>query len=173
MSTAEGRGAPPVAGDPPAGGELELAARLADSQASAEGKAFPLLVRLLATGLVGAAAWSGAGVGDELVAADWTSASATVFILAMALVLWCLAWIWRSRTRVDAEGIHQTWMWNKQVRWSDITQAKFIAVPGMEWLIAPRFVVRSRGHAGVTVFHAAHPAVLSLLAARALMMGRG
>ncbi|MFD0666388.1 hypothetical protein ACT80S_01615 [Ramlibacter sp. MAHUQ-53] len=130
---------------------------------SAEGPAFPLTTRVLATALVGWMAYWGLRSGGALAATDWNPTALAVFIGALVLVLWVLVWMWRSRTGVDAQGIHQTWIWNKRVAWTDIAQAKLIAVPGLEWLVAPRLMVRARG-GGLLVFHSAHRVVLASFA---------
>ncbi len=142
---------------PPAEGQQPL---------SAEGMAFPLVTRVLATALVGWTAYWGLRSGGALAATDWNTTALAVFIGALLLVLWVLAWMWRSRTGVDAQGIHQTWIWNKRVAWADIAQAKLIAIPGLEWLIAPRLMVRARV-GGVMVFHSADRLVLASFASYA------
>jgi hypothetical protein len=126
--------------------------------APVEGPAFPILVKLLATALAGGMLVAAAGAADGLLAQAWTVSGLGLVAAAMVLVLWCLAWIWRSRTRVDADGIGQTWFWRKSVRWADVTQARFIAVRRLEWILAPRLVVRTRG-GGVLLFHAGDLAV--------------
>jgi hypothetical protein len=64
---------------------------------------------------------------------------------------------------VDEEGIRQTWFWSKSVRWEDVVQARLVVVPGMEWLLAPRLIVRRRS-GGVLVFHVGNAAVRARLA---------
>lgn len=128
-----------------------------------EGPAFPPLVKLLAVALVAAMLAWGVKVSDALMAVPWTLAGALVMGMAVALVLWCVVWIVRSRTGIDADHIRQSWMWNKEVALADVTQARLIGVPGLSWLVAPRLVVRARGR-GLVVFHAADRQVLSVLA---------
>ncbi len=133
------------------------------STPSVEGPAFPPLVKLLAVALVGAMLAWGAQAALPLLQADWTWGAAAMLVLAVAMVLWCLVWILRSRTTVDADAIRQSWMWPKEVKWADVTQARLVGVPGLNWLIAPRLVVRARGR-GLLVFHAADPQVLAAVA---------
>ncbi|HYF42114.1 MAG TPA: hypothetical protein VEA35_06650 [Ramlibacter sp.] len=136
---------------------------MSEAAARVEGPAFPLLVKLLAVALVGAMlAWA-ARTAVPLLQADWTWGAAAVMVLAVVMVLWCLAWILRSRTEVDADTIRQTWMWPKEVKLADVTQARLVGVPGLHWLIAPRLVVRARGR-GLLVFHVADPRVLTAVA---------
>lgn len=132
-------------------------------QPPVEGSAFPLPVKLLASALVGGMLLVGLRAGPELAGTAWTPSSIALMAGAVAMVLWCLLWIWRSRTRVDGTGLRQTWLWDKRVDWSEVAQARLVGVPGLEWLVAPRVVLRVRGR-GVVVFHVADRAVLQAVA---------
>ena len=129
-----------------------------------QGPAFPIAVRLLASALVASLMYWGIRSLDELTGVRWNGWTGTVVVGAMVLVVWCLFWMWRSRTGVDAEGIHQSWIRDKRVAWRDITQARLIAIPYLDGLITPRLVVRPRC-GGVVVFHSADPRVLGAFAA--------
>jgi hypothetical protein len=128
------------------------------------GPAFPIAVRLLASALVAGLMHWGVRSLDELTSVRWNGWTGAVVVGAMVLVIWSLVWMWRSRTGVDAEGIHQSWIRDKRVAWRDITQARLIAIPYLDSLITPRLVVRPRG-GGVVVFHSADPRVLGAFAA--------
>ncbi len=52
-------------------------------------------------------------------------------------------WFLRARTTIDADGIRQTWMYDKQVAWADVRGAKMIGIPYASWLFPPRMVVRT------------------------------
>ena len=130
---------------------------------ASEGPAFPLAVRLLATAMVAGMVWWGLRIREELGAAAWTPTAALVVGGSFLLVTWCLVWMWRSRTRVDAQGVHQSWIWDKHVRWDQIAQARLVGVPYLQWLITPRLVVRPRG-GGVLTFHSADRRVLEVFA---------
>ena len=125
-----------------------------DAALRAEGPAFPVVVRLLVTGLtlwVFVAGWQ--AMDQPSVRLASLEAKALV-VAGLAVLLIVTGWVWRSRTEVNAEFIRQTWVWPKRVAWSDINHAKMIYVPYLAWLVAPRLVVRS-GAGMVTVFHAA------------------
>jgi len=129
-----------------------------------EGPAFPWSIKILATLTVATVLVGGlrmvAGAGDL----SWTQPSAwLLFAAALAMMLWYLFWIWRSRTVADAHGVRQSWMWDKEVAWADVVQSRIVAVAGLEWLVAPRLVVRVRG-GGMTVFHAADRRVVKAFA---------
>ena len=119
------------------------------AQASAccvvSGPAFPVVVKVLATvlmvGLVvaGALAAIGGVSGPPLAAAHWG------FLAAVAAVVGTGYWgMMTSRTRFDGVSIEQTWIWNKKILVAEITQLKLVSVPGLNWLIVPRLMVRTR-----------------------------
>lgn len=135
---------------------------LADN-AVAEGAAFPWLVKLLATGLMAALLFWGLRAAGQVTAAAWSFSAIAFMVAALLVIALCYYWILRSRTRIDATSIQQSWLWPKQVALADVTQAKFIYVPYLSWLIAPRLVVRARGR-GMFVFHAADQRVLQAFA---------
>lgn len=138
-------------------------AHLASQSRRVEGVAFPLGVRLLATLMVAALVYWGVQGADEVLQSGWTGSGVLLLAAALALVLWCLGWMWVSRTAATREGIEQSWLWRKRVRWCDIAQARIVGVPGLEWLVAPRLVVRPRS-GGVMVFHSADREVLAAFA---------
>ena len=129
----------------------------------AAGAAFPVPTKLLASALVATMLLWGWRALPQLMGADWQFSAAALVVLALAMVGWCLYWIWASRTCIDEQGIHQTWMWDKHVAWGEIVQARIIGVPYLEWLIAPRLAVRVKSR-GVVVFHVADRQVLGALA---------
>jgi hypothetical protein len=58
-------------------------------------------------------------------------------------------WFLRSMVVIDARGMRQTWMFNREVEWRDVRSAKMIGIPMFTWLFPPRLVVRT-GTAFVT-----------------------
>ncbi len=124
-----------------------------------EGAAFTPTIKALSVLLV-------LGIGFYVVRLWPEQASATVdaktwgFMAAtLVVVLACLGYICLSRVRIDDTHIEQTWLWRKRVAIAEISQLKFIYVPYLSWLIAPRLVVRL-GVTGWYVFHAADRQVL-------------
>jgi hypothetical protein len=134
-----------------------------------EGPAFGPVIKALASGLLLALLYWGLRGGGDLMAARWSATNAAFAIAVLLVIALGYYWIMVSRTAVDATHIRQSWMWPKEVALSDITQAKFIYVPYLSWLIAPRLVVRAAGR-GFFVFHAASPAVLRAFAKLSLGM---
>jgi len=128
------------------------------------GPAFPLGARLLASLLVASVLYWAVRSHEALAGVEWNGWTAAVVGGALALVLWSTAWIWRSRTWVDAQGIGQSWIRDKRVAWQDIAQARLVALPYLDALVTPRLVVRPRG-GGVVVFHCADRRVLQVFAA--------
>ncbi|HYW56966.1 MAG TPA: hypothetical protein VE934_08395 [Polaromonas sp.] len=130
---------------------------------TAEGAAFPLPVKILASLLMVALVVWGVRAADQFAGAGWSKPAAAFMAVTLTVIGLCYFWILRSRTRIDAASIQQSWLWPKQVALADITQAKFFYVPYMGWLIAPRLIVRARGR-GLFVFHAADSKVLQKFA---------
>jgi hypothetical protein len=127
--------------------------------ASAEGRAFPPLVRWLLTATTAAVFVAGALALGKPALQQASFASKLLVAAGLLTLVIFNYWVIKSRTQVDARAIRQTWIWPKQVLWADVTQAKMIYVPWLAWIIAPRLVVR--GGAGmVTLFHAADDEVL-------------
>ena len=145
----------------------------AASDAVLECAAYSLPVKALATVLVGAlaaAVWQAAG---DLASAAWTGpAKAGLAVVAIGVAAG-YGWILASRTSIDATRIRQSWLWPKQVLLADITQARFIYLPGLSWIVAPRLVVRARGRKAAVVFPAAGPEVLAEFARLSLGAARG
>lgn len=142
----------------------------AEAAPSAEGPAFPVVVRALVTALtawVFAAGWQAM----DKPAVQQASFEAKALVAAgLAVLVIVTLWVWRSRTEVNAEFIRQTWIWPKRVAWADVSHAKMIYVPYLAWLVAPRLVVRS-GAGMVTVFHAADHELLTTFTHYALSPG--
>ncbi len=65
------------------------------------------------------------------------------FVLGWVLLAWTTWHVMRSRARLDAQGIQQTWMWDKYMRYDELAYAKLIRIRGLEWFMAPRFYVRT------------------------------
>ncbi|HEU4778162.1 MAG TPA: hypothetical protein VFS95_15200 [Telluria sp.] len=72
-------------------------------------------------------------------------------LLALAFLMLGVSYYWflRARTTIDAVGIRQTWLYDKQVQWDEVRSAKMIGIPYLSWLFPPRMVVRT-GNAFMT-----------------------
>jgi hypothetical protein len=66
-------------------------------------------------------------------------------LLGGAAVMLAVSYYWflRARTTIDASGIRQSWLYDKQVLWSDVRGAKMIGIPYAGWLFPPRMIVRT------------------------------
>ncbi len=65
------------------------------------------------------------------------------FGCAVALMLYTWWHIVTGRTTLTADGLHQTWVWDKRMDLRELAYGKLIRVPGLDWLIAPRLYVRT------------------------------
>ncbi|HEX6708530.1 MAG TPA: hypothetical protein VF169_27590 [Albitalea sp.] len=129
----------------------------------AEGPAFSVSAKVIATALLAVMLWTAASAAPQVAAHRWSPPQLLLGLVAMAALGLGYYWILRSRTGIDHTHIRQTWLWPKVVAIADVTEAKFIYVPFVAWLITPRLVVRVRGQ-GKVVFHAADPRVLAAFA---------
>jgi hypothetical protein len=80
------------------------------------------------------------------------------FILGWGLLVWTAWQVRLSRTRMDTEGLFQSWLWNKHMAYEQLAYTQLIRVKGLEWLIAPRFYVRTLA-GKFAVFYIADPAL--------------
>jgi hypothetical protein len=81
-------------------------------------------------------------------------------LAGLAIMAYTAAQLQVSRTRIDATGLHQTWIWDKHLTWEDAGMLKLIRLRGLEWLIAPRLYTRSIT-GKLAVFYASDDVLLS------------
>lgn len=81
------------------------------------------------------------------------------FLAGLGLMLYTWWHILRSTTRIAADGLYQSWVWNKQMDMRELAYGKLIRVRGLEWLIAPRLYVRTL-MGKFAVFYAASPEMI-------------
>ena len=84
-----------------------------------------------------------------------------ILLFVVAMLLLCLSYygFLYSEVVIDANGIRQSWLWDRQVAWSEIRSAKLIGIPLAGWLSPPRLVVRT-GNSFVT-FNGGTPDLLA------------
>lgn len=85
--------------------------------------------------------------------------SAGWFIVGWFLLAWTAWHVVRSRVRIDALGMHQTWIWDKHQNLDELAYAKLLRIRGLEWLMAPRFYARTLA-GKFTVFYMIRPDML-------------
>ena len=127
-----------------------------------EGRSFPRAIQGLATLAVAClllSAWKA-----RVALANMTLPSEVLLLagLAAAVVAWGYLNILFSTTRVSSEAISQGWLWRTSVRLRDIAQVKLLRFKPLDFVVAPRLVVRA-GALGNTTFHMADPAVLAVV----------
>jgi hypothetical protein len=77
-----------------------------------------------------------------------------------ALMACTVGFICVGTTRLTSTAVEQSWLWAKRIEFQQLAYAKVIRVPGLDWLIAPRFYTRSLG-GKIVVFYAADATMLS------------
>ncbi|MET0541355.1 MAG: hypothetical protein ABWZ88_06325 [Variovorax sp.] len=134
--------------------------RFAPQGGAIEGPAFSAMFKLLATVIVGGCAvwmarlWAAGALGSS------TTGGLGWFIAGLAIMVWTWWSIITSRTRIDAKGLHQRWVWDKHMELDDLAYAKVIRVRGLDWLIAPRLYARTL-MGKFSVFYGATPELIA------------
>lgn len=77
-----------------------------------------------------------------------------------ALMAYTVWFVVTGTTRLTSTAVEQSWMWSKRVELHNLAYAKVIRIPGLEWLIAPRFYTKTFG-GKLVIFYTAQPAMLS------------
>jgi hypothetical protein len=85
--------------------------------------------------------------------------SAGWFVMGWALLAWTAWHVLRSRVRLDSNGVHQTWIWDKHQNHDELAYAKLLRVRGLECLMAPRLYTRTLA-GKFTVFYVTRPDML-------------
>lgn len=67
------------------------------------------------------------------------------FLLLGAAVMLGVSYYWflRARTTIDEKGLRQTWLYSRQVAWSDVRGVKMLGIPFFGWIFPPRLVIRT------------------------------
>jgi hypothetical protein len=127
------------------GWPLPLQLDLAPGQ-KISGKAFSIAFRALALLMVEGIAWWGYVLWSNGKLGDSVSSS-TLWLLA-ALTLMCITvfYVFRSETSVTDSHLRQSWIWDKEMKVTDLAYVKLIRLRGFDWLIAPRLYARA--HSG-------------------------
>jgi hypothetical protein len=123
-------------------------------------RAFSLTFRLLALAMLLAGSLWMFSLWREGALGSGESSGLSWFAAGLALMFFTVWHIWTSRTRLDADSIHQSWLWDKQMELRELAYAKLIRIPGLDWLIAPRLYARTLA-GKFAVFYAADSTMLS------------
>jgi hypothetical protein len=76
---------------------------------------------------------------------DWHSQQGALSAVVWSMMAFMVWHIQRSRVKLDADAIEQTWMWRRRVTLRELAFVKVMRVRGLEFLIAPRIYVRNLG----------------------------
>lgn len=107
------------------------------------GPAYSMLFKCLATAVTIALALYATRVMLQFPLANYNFGIQALLFVAAFMLLVSYYWFLKSTTTVDQNGITQTWMYNKQVLWTDIRSAKMIGIPYLSWIFPPRMIVRT------------------------------
>lgn len=123
------------------------------------GPAYSPWFKMLATLVTVALAGYGVSFAVRYALMDYSWSVRILFIAAMLMLALSYVGFLRSTVTIDAEGIRQSWLWNRQASWDEIRSAKLIGIPLAGWLSPPRLVVRT-GNA-FTTFNGGTPELVA------------
>ena len=118
------------------------------------GRAFSLPFRGLSVVLVGGAEFWGVHLWRNGQLGQPPGSGSYWLVAALVLMAITVYYILRSRTCLSGQHLRQSWIWDKEMRVSELAYAKLIRVRGLEWLIAPRLYARSQGGQFATFYSA-------------------
>jgi len=139
--------------------------------APVEGAAFSRTAKALALALCAVVLFAALRHAGTPEIAQASIAVKAALLGALALMLLFAGWILRSRTGVAGGTIRQSWWWQREAALDSLVNVKFVYLPYLAWLVAPRLIVRTR-EGRVVQFNAADPAVLATFAAITLALRR-
>lgn len=117
------------------------------------GPSFPRTTKLIATVVVGALGACCARLWPELQSHEWEP-PALLFAALVAGIVAIGYWnVLTSTTSIDARALRQRSLWSREVVLTDITQIKLVRLAGLDAIVVPRLLVRTRG-GGVNLFTA-------------------
>jgi hypothetical protein len=108
-----------------------------------QGPAYSVAFKVIATLISAALAIYGVSVALRFPLLSYGLGVKTLLGAAAIMLGVSYYWFLRSTTTVDARGITQTWLYNREVAWQDIRGAKMIGIPYLGWIFPPRLVVRT------------------------------
>ena len=107
------------------------------------GPAYSPWFKLLATVISSGLAAYGVSIVERYPLMQYGFMVKALLLVSAVMLVISYYWFLRSTIRIDDKGITQTWMYNRQVEWTDIRSAKMIGIPYAGWLFPPRLIVRT------------------------------
>ena len=89
---------------------------------------------------------------------DWRATHGAWVAVAWAMLAFIVWHIQRSRITLDAQAIEQSWMWRRRITLQELAYIKVMRIRGLEFLVAPRIYARNLG--GTFTFFYCHDRAL-------------
>ncbi len=121
-----------------------------------EGAAFSLPFKCITVLIAAAIAYWGWQAVPNLAWRSMASQAQWMLGGAAALIAYTFYHVMVSRTTVSPTEIKQNFVFNRQVHLGEVTFAKFIYIPYLTWLIAPRLFVRTASNKFAAIYGATH-----------------
>lgn len=107
------------------------------------GPSYSLWFKFVATLISIALAGYGISVAMRFPLGQFTWTVQLLLLGAAVMLAVSYYWFLKARTTVDEKGIRQTWLYTRQVAWSDVRGVKMLGIPYASWIFPPRLVVRT------------------------------
>lgn len=135
------------------------------------GPAYSRYSRCLASAVVWGLAVYGWRVSDRFPISAYSFGVKALIALSLFVLLLCWWHFLTSKTTIDANGIRQTWIFNKEVQWRELRSAKMIGIPFLHRLFPPRLVLQTNQGYFIT-FHGGTQELMTQFARIALSRPR-
>jgi hypothetical protein len=122
---------------------LALMAQRLGITTTTSGASFSLAARAIALGIALACVYGAWSTYPQLVAAQLPQHIWVLLAGCLGLVAYTVFWIFYAKTTLTPTYISQTYVFNRRMHLGELAAAKFVYVPYLTWLIAPRLFVRS------------------------------
>lgn len=119
-----------------------MAQRL-DITATVRGASFGKAARAIALAIALACSYGAWHAYPQLVSAQTPRHIWVLLAGCMALVYYTVFWIFWARTEITPTMISQSYVFKRRMHLGELAAAKFVYIPYLTWLIAPRLFVRS------------------------------
>lgn len=148
--------APTLDSDP-----LALMAQRLGITTTTRGASFSVPARAIALGIALACLYGAWATYPQLRAAQLPQHIWVLLAGCLALVFYTVFWVFYAQTTLTPTHISQTYVFNRRMHLGELAAAKFVYIPYLTWLIAPRLFIRSAS-GKFTAIYGATPDLLAL-----------
>ncbi len=111
--------------------------------ATVSGASFGWGARAIALGIAAACSYGAWQTYPQMLDAQLPRHIWVLLAGCLALVYYTVFWIFWARTIITPTQISQSYIFNRKMHLGELAAAKFVYIPYLTWLIAPRIFIRS------------------------------